>query len=137
MFYSDLCQLNSKEFKRSIGVKKEIFELMINSVQSSVDKEITNRYSKRGNKTKLEIPDQILIMLEYYREYGTMFHIAKDKEIYESTVCRIISRIENILIADKLFQLPPKRELSNLKIETIIVDATEITIQRPKKNKNN
>ncbi|WP_199298137.1 MULTISPECIES: transposase family protein [Cyanophyceae] len=36
------------------------------------------KQGSRGSYSKLTIPDQILLTLEYWREYRTLFHIAKD-----------------------------------------------------------
>jgi hypothetical protein len=131
MLFNQIKDLQDAEFKRVCGVDKKVFSLMV----ISVNKVILERETKRGNDSKLIVEDQILVMLGYYREYRTMFHIGIDIGVSESTVCRIIMKIEDILIKDKLFQLPPKKSISNMKIEAIIVDATELTIQRPKKNK--
>ncbi len=75
-------------------------------------------------------------MLEYWREYRTQFHIAKSWNLSEPTVCRIITKIENILKRSPDFALLGKkalRESENI-IEVIVVDATETEIERPKKN---
>ena len=71
----------------------------------------------------------------YYREYRTMFHIAIEYGISEASVCRTISKIENIISKIKQFQLPGKEKLagSNHSFEVVIVDATESPIERPKK----
>jgi hypothetical protein len=49
----------------------------------------------------------------------------------------MIKRVEKILIASPDFRLPSKRELqtSNLSIEAVIVDATEMQVQKPKRRK--
>ncbi len=53
---------------------------------------------KSGRPPKLRIEDQILLTLQYLREYRTYYHIAKDWKISESNACRIVLKIENILI---------------------------------------
>ena len=45
---------------------------------------------KVGRKPKLIVEDQILIMLQYLREYRTYYHIGSDWKISESSVCRIV-----------------------------------------------
>ena len=42
--------------------------------------------------------DQVLICLQYWREYRTYFHIAQDWLLSESTVCRIVHRVETTLV---------------------------------------
>jgi Helix-turn-helix of DDE superfamily endonuclease len=135
MSFDTVSKLNNQQFKRATGVSKQVFELMVEAVNTS----IANRRTRRGNISSFSVQDQVLIMLEYYREYPTMFHMSVRLGIHESSVCRIINKIELVLVKNKLFQLPPKQELAVMEIETIVVDATEITIQRPKKTdfKNN
>lgn len=58
---------------------------------------------KPGRKPKLIIEDQILMTLQYLREYRTYYHISKDWKISESSVCRIVHKIENILIKSRIF----------------------------------
>ena len=35
-----------------------------------------DRTGKRGGQAKLSVEDQLLLVLEYWREYRTQFHIA-------------------------------------------------------------
>ena len=66
---------------------------------------------KTGRKDKLTIEDQVLMTLAYWREYRTYFHLGQDWQLNESTVYRIIRRVEDILIACGLFALPGKKVL--------------------------
>ena len=50
---------------------------------------------KVGRKPKLIVEDQILMTLQYLREYRTYYHIGKDWKMSESNVCRIVLKIEN------------------------------------------
>ncbi|BAZ70221.1 transposase IS5 family protein [Fischerella sp. NIES-4106] len=79
--------------------------------------------------------DHLLIALEYWREYRTYFHISKSWGIHESTVCRIVRKVENILIKSGAFRLPGKRELNQRAYEwkVLVVDVTETPVERPKK----
>jgi uncharacterized protein YydD (DUF2326 family) len=54
------------------------------------------------------------------------------KGVHEATISRNISKTEAILIKNNLFHLP-KEKLEDA--ETIVIDATEIQIDRPKKTK--
>nr|WP_322681670.1 transposase family protein [Nostoc sp. DedQUE03]MDZ7977165.1 transposase family protein [Nostoc sp. DedQUE03] len=75
--------------------------------------------------------------LEYWREYRTYFHIGQSWGVNESTVYRIIRKIEDKLSKSKAFTLPGKKKLtsSNYQLEVVVVDVTESPIERPKKNK--
>jgi hypothetical protein len=90
---------------------------------------------KPGRKPKLIIEDQILMTLQYLREYRSYYHIGKDWKISESSVCRIVHKIENILIKSRQFRLPGKKELwqSSSDEELVVMDVMESQIERPKK----
>ena len=92
---------------------------------------------KTGRPSKLIPEEQVLITLEYWREYRTYFPLGKSWGITESTACRIIQKIENILTQSRAFKLPGKKQLAsnNYSIETVVIDVTETPIERPKKTK--
>ena len=73
--------------------------------------------------------------LEYLREYRTYFHIGQSWGLDESNVYRTIKKIENILIQEKDFRLPGKKELlrEDNRLEAVVIDVTESPIERPKK----
>ena len=90
---------------------------------------------KPGRKPKLTLEDQILIMLQYLREYRTYFHIGKEWKMSESNICRIVHKIENILIKSRQFRLPGKKELwqRSSDKELVVMHVMESQIERPKK----
>ncbi len=83
--------------------------------------------------------DKLIITLGYYREYRSMKNIAFDYGVVKSTICDSINWVEQTLVKDGTFSLPKKRKLQedNIEVETVLVDATECEIERPKKNKKN
>jgi len=93
---------------------------------------------KPGRPSKLSLEDQVLITLEYLREYRTYFHIAQTWGVYESTAYRIIRTVEDTVIRSRKFSLPGKKKLQEPEhtIELVVVDVTESPIQRPQKNRN-
>jgi hypothetical protein len=93
---------------------------------------------KPGRPPKLSVEDQVLMTLEYWREYRTYFHIAKSWGIAESNVWRIIRRVEDVLSQSKAFPLPGKKKLhaANYEIEFIVVDSAETPVERPKKSRS-
>jgi hypothetical protein len=133
MKYEQAKHLKPAEFKRFWGVKLETFEQMV---------EIVNQHSqqkkKSGRPGKTSLEDQVLMTLEYWREYRTYFHIGQSWGVTESTACRIIRKIEKILSQSRVFTLPGKKCLqqSDTSIDAIVIDVTESPIERPKKNKN-
>jgi hypothetical protein len=132
MRYESAQKLTRSDFKRSYGVYPETFEAMVKVVK--VERMLQK---KTGRKDKLTIEDQVLITLAYWREYRTYFHLGQDWQLNESTVYRIIRRVEDILIDCGLFALPGKKVLMSAEseIETIVVDVTEQEVERPKKNR--
>jgi len=141
MKYWQAIKLPSREFKRLTGVKRQTFRLMVRLVKAEAKKK-----KKPGRRTKLIIEDPILVTLQYWREYRTYFHISKDWKIAESTVCRIVKKIENILIQSRRFSLPGKKKLldSSEDEKLILMDVLKDTashimespIERPKKHQH-
>ena len=44
---------------------------------------------KPGRPSKLSVPDQVLLMLTYWREYRTLFHVGAEAGLHESSAQRI------------------------------------------------
>jgi len=130
MRYEKAKKLKDTEFKRLCGVKRETFLEMCELVQA-----VENRKTS-GRKAVLLVENQVLLTLTFWREYRTMFHLGQDWGLHEEHVCRLVRRIEDILIKSKKFSLPGKRRLLEADgLTYTIVDVTEMTIERPKKNK--
>ena len=91
---------------------------------------------KPGCPSKLRIEDQVLMVIQYGREYRSYYHIGLDWGVSESTVCRTVHKIENILIRSRKFSLPGKKSLLNSSLDTdlIIMDVMESPIERPTKH---
>lgn len=89
--------------------------------------------SNAGRPAKLSQADQLLVALQYWREYRTYFHIAQDWGISESTVCRIVERVETALMHSGCFRLPGKKRLVQglERPEVVVIDGTETPIERP------
>lgn len=136
MFWEKIKNHTNPNFKRLTGVKRKTFKLMVKEVRSHDKKKTHKKGNNRSHPYKLCIEDQVLMMLMYYREYRTQFHIAETYGLHESNVGKNIRRVERILKQCKKFSLPGKEKLSgaNHQYEVILVDATESPIERPKKN---
>ncbi len=116
MKYWQARKLSSKKFKRVYGVKPQTFRVMVRLVNTQ-----EKQKKKSGRPAKLIIENQILIILQYWREYRTYFHIAQDWIISESTVCRTVHKIENILIRSGKFSLPGKKKLLDSSLDENII----------------
>ena len=92
MTYEEVKNLKPEDFKRLCGVRPETFNQMLEILRSpSLAKQ------KTGRPSKLSSEDQLLMTLEYWREYRTYFHIGQSWGVNESTVYRIIRKIEDTL----------------------------------------
>ena len=79
---------------------------------------------------------QSLLCIEYWREYRTFFHLGMSYGVSETSAIRITRVIEDTLIRSGKFNLPkqlPNRD--EVDWEVVVIDATEIFVQRPKKQK--
>jgi hypothetical protein len=131
MTYEQLKHLKPSGFKRRCGVHPDTFAQMVSVLRPHLD-----RRGKRGGQAKLSVEDQLLVVLEYWREYRTYFHIGSSWGLSESAVCRLVAKVERLLIESAQFRLPGKKQLyqnpSNWAV--VVVDVTERPIERPQKN---
>ena len=133
--YRKVIKLSSQDFKRISGVSKETFKEMLKVIK----KYYLQKKSKGGRKRSLSIRDELLMMLEYYREYRTFKHLGVDYEVSESSAHYIVTKIEKILIKHPNFHLSTLKHFApqdiNNNISVTVVDVTESQCERPKKNK--
>ena len=132
MKYENLKLASDQQFRRVTGVKRKTFTKMIELLEVAEKK----KKAKGGRPNKLSIETRLLMAFEYLREYRTYLHIAISYGLAESNTFEAIKWVENTLVKSKEFRLPGKRALleSDNESETILIDATETPIERPKKN---
>lgn len=130
-------KVNEEKFKRVVGVKKSTFKVMVNEYKKA-EEERKKGHKIGGRKPKLCEEDRVLFMLEYYREYRTLYHMGLDYGISEGQASKVVKDVEHVLIKSGQFSLPSKRVLyeADSEIEFVLIDATESPIQRPKKSKS-
>ena len=131
MKYDQIKELSEQQFRRLTGVKKATLKRMLEILREADAK----KKAKGGRKSKLSIEDQLLMALEYIREYRTYFHIATNYGISESVAYKIIRWVEDTLIKHSAFALPGRKVLlkSDIEYEVVFIDASESPIERPKK----
>jgi hypothetical protein len=102
MSYEQIKDLEPALFKRYCGVKPETFRRMIKVVTDH----LAETRIKSGRPPKLSVEDQVLMTLEYWREYRTFFHLARSWGVHESSVLahdptsgRFIDHIESFHLA--------------------------------------
>lgn len=123
--------LAAPDFRRLLGVKPETFEAML-----AVLKTREAAKKKRGRPPDLSLEEQLLLALQFWREYRTLYHLAMEWQVGENTVCRTIKRVENTLIKSGAFALPARPKVGGAEQEwsVVIVDVTEHPVERPKKS---
>lgn len=131
MKYEEVKGLSADAFRRLTGVKRATFDKMV-KILDEADKK---KKAKGGRNKKLSIENQLLMALEYIREYRTYFHISQSYGISESSCYKGIRWIEDTLIKHPDFALPGRKALlkSDMEYDIVLIDATETPIERPKK----
>jgi hypothetical protein len=131
--YEKTKTLTDTKFKRIIGVKRYTFERMVKTLTKAFDE----KHKQGGRKPKLTVENQLLLALEYWRQYGTFAELGFSYGVSETAAHYITVWVEDVLIKSGKFVLPGKKALldEENEIEIILVDVTESPIERPKKNK--
>jgi hypothetical protein len=131
--YHKVNKLSDEDFKRVTGVSRETFKMMVDV--------LTKHYSQgkvKGGRTRSLVPrDELLLTLEYYREYRTFKHLGVDYEVSESTAHYVVTKVEKLLIKDQRFHLSSLKHtkpFDTQNIDVVVVDVTESPCERPKKN---
>jgi len=146
----------AKHFHNFTGLKVEEFETLLDAVKKELEKEkeTPTRTRQRavggGRKPALEIEEQLLVLLMYYRLYVTQLLLGYLFDLDDSNVSRLIGRLRPILL--EVLPLPAReRGLFNERekgekriarldellgkhpeIQELLIDATEQEIQKPK-----
>lgn len=133
MRFIEVSEYGEKQFVRLTGVKREVFEMMVEVV--------SQRNKTFGRRRTLSVDDEVLLCLSYWREYRSQFHLGSSFGVSESTVSRTIHKVEKALLSDQRFHLPGKKALQqrdshSLELTVIVVDASEQRIERPCAQKN-
>lgn len=132
MLYYKVKLLKAKDFRRLTGVQKGTFAKMTKVVKEAEAK----KYARGGRPPKLSVENRLLMLLMYWRENRTYFHIAQTYGINEGACWRMIAWLEQALIRSGVFRLPGKKALlqDGMNFEVVLIDATETPVERPKKN---
>jgi len=134
MKYDQIKEIPETKFRRLTGVKRSTFDKMVEILKCADEQ----KKLRGGRKNKLSIENQLLMALEYLREYRTYFHIGKSYGISESSAYKAIKWVEDTLIQHPDFALPGRKALlkSDHEYEVICIDVAESPIERPKKNRS-
>ena len=88
--YQDLCRGSKTRFRRYTGVSTFVFELMVLLVRQYEEE----TKIKTGRPSNLSVEDRVLLLLEYYRENRTFFHLGMSYSLSESNVYPAILGLE-------------------------------------------
>ncbi|HEV3771401.1 IS5 family transposase [Streptococcus pneumoniae] len=119
-------QLTDARFKRLVGVQRTTFEEILAVLKTAYQL----KHAKGGRKPKLSLEDLLMATLHYVREYRTYEQIAADFGIHESNLIRRSQWVEVTLVQSgvTISRTPLSSEDT-----VMIIDATEVKINRPKK----
>lgn len=106
MRYTALEPLANPEFKRLCGLSRGTFCAMVAVLRPPLE-----RQGRRGGQAKLSVEAQLLVTLEYWREYRSQFHIGVSWGVHETTVGRMVKKVEDLLVKCGQFRLPSQRQL--------------------------
>ena len=119
-------------FLRITGLAPEQFNSLILRINPSWDKNQAKK-TKTGRPYQLgSLENQLLSLLMYYRVYTTQEFIGWLFGSDKATICRTIQRLAPLLV--NVVSIKKAPQLSQEELETLLIDATEQTIERPKSN---
>lgn len=118
MKYPQIQGIEDEKFRRLTGVKRNTFEKMMTILKEADIK----KKAQGGRKNKLCIEDQLLMALEYIREYRTYFHTSQSYGVSESSAYKTIKWIEDTLIKHADFSLPGRKALLKTHLTQSILD---------------
>ena len=125
MRYKKLAKMKDGKFKRTVGIPRELFEILVETLRPSYEE----RRKLGGRKPNLNIEDTLLMTLTYYRDYPTFFKLGMMFNLDESNAYRWVKWCDNKL-EEALSGVIDIRDLDENSEQ--LVDVTECTIQRPK-----
>ena len=115
--YSELSK-RPRIFRKLTGLKLRHFAKILTDVSDCLDKEFSNL----GRKPKIDShEDRVLLVLVYYRSYMTQEFLGYLIGLDESNVCRLLKRVELLLV--KKIHIKKDRTLTSekLKLRTFIL----------------
>jgi hypothetical protein len=126
-----LLQDNPQICKRLFGIEIELLETILVKVQNHNEKYLQeNPTSNRGIDGEFNISNQLLLTLEYLRQYPTFLSLGFSYGISESYANKIFHKIRPILAEIVGLKNPTKLKYKDVK--TVIIDVTVQPIERPK-----
>ena len=138
MNYERISNFKDYKFKRTVGIPRILFEILVEIVKNY----LKGVHKKGGRKPKLSIENLLLMLFVYYRDYPTFLSLANQFGLDESNAWRWVKRIEKLLFENLGFKITDNIVFGKLiniscfdaeKGIIRIVDVTECSVQRSKK----
>ena len=128
--FEQITGLNRTSYRRRTGIYPETFHDMHEVLQAW-----EGQKKKPGRPAALSMAEQLILTLEFWREYRTYFHLGQDWGVHETTAQRTVERVEAALLVSQRFSLPGKRSLITGEAvqNAVLVDVSEVPCERPKK----
>jgi hypothetical protein len=123
---------NPSSFLHIFGISVDEFDAIVEKVRPLWEKKVAKLYKRPGRDCKLSLEEMLMALLMYYRHYVTQEFVGMLFNVDKATVCRIIKRLEPLLL--EIMVLPERDGLPADELEQLIIDATENQIERPKRN---
>ncbi len=129
MKYKKLKKMKDNKFKRTVGISRELFELLAAILLTALNK----KHSNGGRKPNLSVEDILIMYLTYYRDYPTFHSLGFQFGIDESNAYRWVKWCEDNLSVVFNDMIKEVTDMSNIDVShEHLVDVTECSIQRPK-----
>jgi len=101
--YEAAIKLSDDKFQELTGIKRTTFNKIVN---------ILRKYEvRRGNKNKLSLEDRLMMLLEYFRNYKSLFSVGYEYGIHKTNANHNIKKIIKLLQNDEEFKNLLKQEL--------------------------
>ena len=127
----DLLKRRKETFARVTGVKLEYFLKIIEKIRPAWNKLQASKQCHGRNSHLKTLENEVLMALIYYRCYISHFLLGMHFNLDASNVCRHLKCIEPLIA--RAVHIKKERILSSEELNQVLIDATEIQTQRPKK----
>jgi len=122
-------------FKQITGVSLQEFSPIIKKLRPIWRKKHLQKKKLAGRPYGVgSLENQLLCLLLYYRTYATQLFIGIWFRVDDATVFRSIKRLEPFL--SQVIKIKREPKVSEKQLETLLLDATEQRIRRPKEGES-
>jgi len=128
-----ILQGNHKTCKRMFGIKFGKFVYVLEKVQAYFEERLREKpISNRGLKSKMGLENQLLLALEYLRQYPTFLALGSSYGISEGYANKVYHKIRPALA--EVIGLKNPEKLKYKDVKNLIIDVTVQPIERPEEN---